>query len=81
MRKEKEPVIDRTGNIGAQWTSLYERSKAVKPVPYKMSENYEAKTPILHKVLGWGYVLSSQNNRLEVLFQDGIKVLIANYKA
>ena len=79
-RKEREIVIDRTGNFEQQWSSLFEKAKAVKPVPYKMTDSYEARTPLQHKVLGWGYILSSQNDRLEVLFKDGIKVLIANYK-
>jgi hypothetical protein len=80
-KRKDELKIDRNGNLEQQWRLLFERSKALKPVPYKMSENYEAKTALMHKVLGWGYVLSSQNNRLEVLFKEGIKMLIANYKA
>jgi hypothetical protein len=36
---------------------------------------------LMHKVLGWGFVLSNLNDRLEVLFKDGIKVLISNYKS
>jgi hypothetical protein len=80
-KRVNELKIDRTGNLEGQWRLLHERSKAIKPVNYKMSENYEARTALLHKVLGWGYVLTSQNNRLEVLFKDGIKILIANYKA
>lgn len=47
---------------------------------YKMSEQYEAKTAIEHKVLGWGFILSSENNRLDVLFEQGRKMLISNYK-
>jgi hypothetical protein len=80
-KKRDEIKIDRTGNLENQWKTIFERSKAVKPVAYKMSENYEARTALMHKVLGWGYVLTSQNNRLEVLFKDGIKFLIANYKS
>ncbi len=73
-------ALDRLSDLGAQWMSLYERSKELEALPYKMSGTYEAKTAIMHKVLGWGFVLSSQNDRLEVLFKDGIKILIANYK-
>ena len=81
-KKEKDwSQIDRTAEIGPQWERIHDACKGLKPEPYKMSENFEAKTAITHKVLGWGYVLTSQNNRLEVIFKDGIKVLIANYKA
>lgn len=79
-RRRDEVRIDRSGNLEEQWRAIYEKTKGIKPVPYKMSDNYEARTPLMHKVLGWGYVLSSQNDRLEVLFKDGIKILIANYK-
>jgi hypothetical protein len=79
-KKKDDFKIDRSGNLETQWKLIFDKSKALKPVPYKMSDNYEARTAIMHKVLGWGYVLTSQNNRLEVLFKDGIKFLIANYK-
>ena len=80
-RKRDEVKFDRGGDIEGQWQVLFDKAKGIKPLPYKMSDNFEARTPLLHKVLGWGYVLSSQNNRLEVLFKDGVKVLIANYKS
>jgi len=80
-KKKDDLKIDRSGDLEAQWASLKEKSKAIKPVPYKMTERYEARGPIQHKVLGWGYILTNQNDRLEVLFQDGIKFLISNYKA
>lgn len=73
-------ALDKLADLGAQWNSLYERSKDLEAVPYKMSNSYAPRTAIMHKVLGWGYVLSSQNDRLEVLFKDGIKILISNYK-
>lgn len=80
-KKKDDLKIDRTGDLEAQWSSLKEKTKAIKPVPYKMTERYEPRGPILHKVLGWGYILTNQNDRLEVLFQEGIKFLISNYKA
>ncbi len=80
-KKRKDDLkLDRNGDLAVQWQALFEKSKALKPMPYKMSDNYEARTPLMHKVLGWGYIITSQNNRLEVLFKDGIKILIANYK-
>lgn len=80
-KKRDDLKIDRNGDLEQQWKNLFDRSKGVKAPPYKMSETYEARTPVMHKVLGWGFVISNQNNRLEVLFKDGIKILVANYKA
>ena len=73
-------AIDRLADLAAQWSALFEKSKGIEAAPYKMSATYSPRTPIHHKVLGWGYVLSNQNDRLEVLFKDGIKILISNYK-
>ncbi|OQW48995.1 MAG: hypothetical protein A4S09_12835 [Proteobacteria bacterium SG_bin7] len=66
--------------LALKWRQLFEKSQEVEPPPYKMSGHYEAKTPIKHKVLGWGYVLTSNNSRIEVLFQDGVKTLITDLK-
>lgn len=80
-KKKDDLKIDRNGDLEAQWQTLKDKNKAIKPLAYKMSESFEARTPILHKVLGWGFIISNQNDRLEVLFQQGIKFLISNYKA
>lgn len=63
-----------------KWLALQDKLKDQVAAPYKMTASYTPKTPILHKVLGWGYVISAQNDRLEVLFKDGIKYLISNYQ-
>lgn len=65
----------------ARWLELRDKYKSTKAAPYKMSEVYAEKTPIDHKVLGWGFIISVLNDRLEVLFQSGIKQLISNYKS
>lgn len=65
--------------LALKWRQLFEKTPG-EPSPYKMSGSYEAKTPIKHKVLGWGYILSSNNSRIEVLFQDGVKTLITDLK-
>lgn len=64
----------------AKWADLFEKYKAVKPVIYNMREVFEANQPMQHKVLGWGWIMSNENDRLEVLFKDGKKILISNYK-
>jgi hypothetical protein len=81
-KAEKDPLqgLEKVTDPAEKWATLYERAKSLAAEPYKMSGTYEAKTPILHKVLGWGYVMSVLNDRMEVLFKDGIKVLISNYK-
>ncbi len=77
QKKKEKLEID----SNAKWADLFEKYKQVKPVNYSMRDAFEANQPIQHKVLGWGWVMSSENDRLEVLFKDGKKVLISNYKS
>lgn len=66
--------------LSSKWNSLFKKSEQIESKPYNMKAVFEEKTAIVHKVLGWGYILANRNDRLEVLFKDGIKYLISNYK-
>ena len=63
-----------------KWDNLQKRHGKTEPKPYNMREMFEERIPINHKHLGWGFVLSNVNDRLEVLFESGVKNLISNYK-
>lgn len=67
--------------LAQKWANLFKKSSQIEAKPYNMKNTFEEKTAIVHKVLGWGYILANRNDRLEVLFKDGIKYLISNYKA
>lgn len=78
-----KPIKVERGNLTdekAKWQELFKRHGKEKTVSYKMTDQFEALKPINHKVLGWGFVLTNENDRLEVLFENGIKMLISNYK-
>lgn len=66
--------------LAQKWATLFKKSEQIESKPYNMKAAFEEKTAIVHKVLGWGYILANRNDRLEVLFKDGIKYLISNYK-
>ncbi|MGE3683522.1 MAG: hypothetical protein AB7G93_17505 [Bdellovibrionales bacterium] len=66
--------------LAQKWVSLYRKSEQIEAKPYNMNSVFEEKTAIMHKILGWGYILANRNDRLEVLFKDGIRYLISNYK-
>ncbi len=79
-----KPVKIERGNVAdekAKWAELFKKYGKDKAVTYKMSETFTTMIPIQHKVLGWGFVLTNENDRLEVLFETGIRMLISNYKA
>lgn len=68
------------GKLTGKWNAFFKKAEDIKSAPYSMKNSYEPKTAITHKILGWGYILENKNDRLEVLFKDGIKFLISNYK-
>jgi|GEM_PF-1870134 len=63
-----------------KWISLRSEFEGSEAPQYRMSEQYAPNSPLIHPRLGWGYVMTNQNDRLEVLFESGIKILISNYK-
>ncbi len=78
-----KPIKIERGNLTdekAKWQELNKRYGKDKAQPYKMTDIFESMKPIQHKILGWGFVLTNENSRLEVLFENGIKMLISNYK-
>ncbi len=62
-----------------RWNEFHEKHKTDKAQTYDMKATFEAAKPLQHKVLGWGWILSNDNDRLEVLFRDGKRILISNY--
>lgn len=81
-KKASEALLaEKAGQMSQKWNSLFKKAQEIETKPYNMRQTYEAKTSITHKVLGWGYILANKNDRLEVLFKDGIRFLISNYKA
>lgn len=82
ISKVKPVKVDR-GNLNdekAKWTELNKKYGKEKALTYKMTERFPSLSPLQHKVLGWGFILTNENDRLEVLFENGIRMLISNYK-
>ncbi len=84
-KKSKKALIEISANeavsaLAAKWNTLHKKAEQIDAKPYNMRAQFEEKTAITHKVLGWGYIMTNRNDRLEVLFKDGIKYLISNYK-
>ncbi len=63
-----------------RWAEFYNKHRSETPPEYNIREQYESKKPIMHKTFGWGYILSNEYDRLEVLFKDGKRMLISNRK-
>ena len=62
-----------------KWEELIEKSNIEDAVPYSITESYEPNTLINHKTFGIGYVMEVPVvKRIEVIFRDGIRNLIAD---
>ena len=78
-----KPIRIEKGNVEdekAKWVELFKKYGKEKAINYKMSDTFPSLSPLQHKVLGWGFILKNDNDRLEVLFETGIRMLISNYK-
>lgn len=80
VAEAQKPLTEHQLKVLAKWQSYYSKAKSLDTQPYNMKAKYEPETGIEHKVMGWGYIMDNKNDRLEVLFRDGIKYLISNYK-
>ncbi len=79
-----KPIRIEKGNLDdekAKWNELFKKYGKDKAIPYKMSDTFPTLSPVQHKVLGWGFILKNDNDRMEVLFETGIRMLISNYKS
>ncbi len=63
----------------AKWPQYFKKYGQAEAFNYDMTQSFTEKTGLSHPRLGWGFILSIQNDRLEVLFESGIKTLISNY--
>ena len=63
-----------------KWAEMYNKYKDGQDLVYDMRSTIKASSAIQHKILGWGWILSNENDRLEVLFRDGKRMLISNYR-
>lgn len=81
-RMTKKQLADQSerNELTEKWAKLRDIDHDAKPQRYKMSELFEPNTPIEHPTFGWGFILSLNENKLEVLFESGIKMLVSNFK-
>lgn len=80
VTKAEREALEEIERLRDKWQELHTLSEGQPAKKYKITDSYESNTSLDHAKLGWGYVLTSQNNRLEVLFEGGIKILVSNYQ-
>lgn len=62
-----------------EWQKLKENAGELQPLPYKISTSFRANQTIEHPKFGLGFVLKViDDNKIQVFFQNDIKVLVMN---
>jgi hypothetical protein len=59
----------------AEWEELTRSLSAGQAIPYAMTRSYQINDLLAHPLFGLGIVRSRGSNKIEVLFQDGKKLL------
>jgi len=71
--KRKTPTLS--------WESLMDQKDESKAIDYLLSGSYEKGGLIRHKTFGVGIITSiPSENKIEVLFQNGLKTLVQNWQ-
>ncbi len=80
LTKQQVKSLEKLIQKNAEW-NLISGVLEANARPYKMHDKYQEKMAIKHPVLGLGYVTLAENHKMTVLFKDGSRNLIMNYKS
>lgn len=80
----KNPARARTkktsvrSSAASAWAMYDKKIGSEAITPYKMTQVYQAETAIDHVKFGVGYIKSITSGKIEVVFQDAIRLLVHN---
>ena len=78
---ETKPVKEKTTRPRrSKWTRLLNDTDSDSAIEYEMEKSYEVATAIQHKTFGLGVIKNViDDQKIEVLFHDGEKILVQNF--
>lgn len=68
-------------NYEEEWNSLREKNSGKGAKPYRLAEKFEKDVMVDHPKFGVGIVMTATDQRLEILFKEGLKTLVHNQKS
>jgi hypothetical protein len=81
-KKVKKPKVDPKSREEKKWNRMLEQADREKAVSYAMNRSYTENDVIEHMKFGLGVVVKIQDTgKITVIFQDGLKNMVQNYKA
>ena len=61
-----------------KYNQLIEQHNSKKIIPYSISEGYSVNDIIEHKVFGKGIVTETSSQKMDVLFEDSVRLMACN---
>jgi len=78
QKKEKAAKVAKNKREAEYYARLMENSGHKKVVSYDMSETYDTDDIIDHKTFGKGIVINAYFQKMDVLFESGLRILACN---
>jgi len=77
-KSSKESISTHDADLTKTFEELAEKFKKKERLPYSMSESFKNDDVIDHKTFGMGIVMRASNDKMEVAFSDGPRILVCN---
>jgi hypothetical protein len=61
-----------------QWESLLQTNAAAEENDYNLKKKFEVNTLLKHPKFGRGFIRAAQSDKIEVVFEDEVKMLMHN---
>lgn len=81
IRATKVKVVQKSVTVTPKlWDEAKAGAANKSPISYAMDQRFPKNTLIHHPTLGEGVVINAYDNKIDVIFRDGIKPLVHNRK-
>lgn len=80
-KKEKAALAAKKDLERERYARLLEQNQDKKTLPYEMFKKYSEHDIIKHKTFGTGIITTAYSQKIDVLFETGVRILACNRKA
>lgn len=78
IKKEKAAKVAKKNREAERYARLLEQNQGKKIISYGMSQKYKDHDIIDHKTFGKGVVTTAYSQKIDVLFETGLRILACN---
>ena len=77
-KKEKAAKVAKKDRDAERYARLLEQNQGKKKIPYGMFQKYKDHDIIDHKTFGTGVITTAYSQKIDVLFETGLRILACN---